>query len=215
VSLWECDGAERPGQACKLPNEAAVLESGCNVPNEVIAGPILLKISGTAAVRLTCNGRSPNSQLGAVTASHTSVSIADITKEQSLPRPCSFGADALVGKAWTGYQTPLVVAKDQSNASIKVILYFHQIFYGSVQSGGALWLSCRACPMAGLFMLRKAAHVDPRPLQTFHRKQKGVYRTVRFILSCLTCSWERRSVCHWCLQLAPCCTLSGPAKQHI
>jgi hypothetical protein len=196
---WLLHKTARAGQACKLPNEAAVLDSGCNVPNGVIAGPISLKILGTAAGRLTCNGRSPKSQLGAVTASHTSASIADKTKEQSLPRPCSFGADAVVGKAWTVYQTPLVVAKDHSNASIKGVLYFYLIVYGSVQSGGALWLSCRACPMAGLFVFRKAAHVDPRPLQTFHRKQKGVYRTVRFILSCFTCSWERRSVCHWCL----------------
>jgi hypothetical protein len=97
-----------------------------------MAGPI----SGTAAGRLTCNGRSPNSQLGTVTASHTSVSIADITKEQSLPRPCSCGADALVGEAWTGYQTPLVVTTDQSNASIQGILYVYQIVYGSVQYGG-------------------------------------------------------------------------------
>jgi hypothetical protein len=58
-----------------------------------------------------------------VGASLTSGSVADLTTEQFLLCPCSCGAHAFVGEAWIGLQTPLVVVKDQGNASIKGIVF--------------------------------------------------------------------------------------------
>lgn len=133
--MRERDGAERPGPACNLSNEAPDLELR-------LASRWSPAGKACSRARLTCNQRSlsqemtsPNSQLGTVGASHTSVSIADITKEEFLLCPCSCGALAFAGEVWIVLQTPLVVAKDQRNASIKGIVFSD--FYGLVHSVGA------------------------------------------------------------------------------